>query len=468
MPTTILTDLLFDGERIQTGLRQLHVEGERIARIVMLEAPPAETPGADTIDARGDLVMPGLVNAHAHVVRGGAFEEQEPPLPLQAAHNFAHALAAGTTTIADLGCPPAMIRCFREATRGSSLAGPEVVAAGPVLTAPGGYPLDWMPQWVADLGAAVACDGEKGGEAAVQRVADAGMDVVKLAVMHRSYADKPLRAVDVPTASAVVKEAHKLGLRVVAHAHSNADYRVAIAAGVDALMQSSFEPLDDDLVSLVRDARVPVCPTLWVFDSICALDDGEPAWAHVAPHVGSTVMRSLRRFTAAYRASTVIPPGIAGGLAKSRVREAVETAAANLRLLADAGVPIVFGNDAAYGFSLVARPVDELSAMQRAGLSAAACLRAATLESSRVMALTDRGQIAAGLRADLIAVPARAADDVTAVGEPRWVMKAGRRVPGSASVAPLVKAYLRGFGAMARDYVRDRVGESCATKPRHR
>lgn len=451
MRTTILADHIFDGERIQTGLRQLLVEGERIMRIAMLDAPPPEEPGVDTIDARGDLVMPGLVNAHAHVVRGGAFEEQEPPLPLQAATNFAHALAAGTTTIADLGCPPAMIRSFREATRGTSLAGPEVVAAGPVLTAPGGYPLDWMPKWVAKLGAAVACDGPRGGEAAVQRVADAGMDVVKLAVMHRSYADRPLRAMDVPTASAVVAEAHNLGLRVLAHAHSNADYRVAIAAGVDALMHSSFEPLDDELVAAVRDARIPVCPTLWVFESICALDDGEPAWSHLAPHVGRTVMRSLRRFTAAYRASTVIPPGIAGGLAKSRAREAVETAAANLRLLADAGVPIVFGNDAAYGFSLVARPVDELSAMQRAGLSAVACLRAATREASRVVGLIDRGRIAAGLRADLVGVPARAAEDVSALAEVRWVMKAGRRVPGSASVSPLLKAYGRGFGAMARD-----------------
>ncbi|MCC7534848.1 MAG: amidohydrolase family protein [Deltaproteobacteria bacterium] len=446
MRRTLLADLVFDGTRLSRGLRRIAIEHGTVVAIDPLDGADALRDGAPSIDARGLLVVPGLVNAHVHVARGGAFEAQEPPLPLQAVRNLAGALSAGTTTIADLGCPPRMIGRLREATRAPSTAGPDIVAAGPVVTAPGGYPLDWMPAWVARLGAAIACGGEREAGRAIETIAEAGMDLVKLAIMHRGYHDRPLRALDVPTTAALVAHAHRSGLRIVAHAHSNDDYRVALAAGVDALMHSSFEPLDDELVGRVKDAGVPVCPTLWVFESICALDDGEPPWERYRAHVGRTVHRSLRRFAEAFRASTVVPDGPAAGLPKTRVREAIRTAAANLALLHDAGVPIVFGNDAAYGFSLVARPVDELAAMHRAGLSVEACLQAATRNASRALGLHDRGEIAVGKRADLVAFPARAEHDVHALGHPEWVMKAGRLVDGrDGSPIALALAYGRGL-----------------------
>ena len=62
-----------------------------------------------------------------------------------------------------------------------------------------------------------------------------------MAVMHRSYSDAPLTAISTETARAVV-EAHALG-RKVFHAHTTADYEVALSAGVDVLAHSSFEPL---------------------------------------------------------------------------------------------------------------------------------------------------------------------------------------------------------------------------------
>src|SRR5262249_25547073 len=165
----------------------------------------------------------------------------------------------------------------------------------------------------------------------VERIAAAGMDCVKIAVMHRSYAERPLPALDVPTAKAVVDEAHRVGLRVLAHAHGYDDYAVALAAGVDALMHSSFDPLDPEMVARVRDAGVPVVPTLWVFESACL--GAEQGWhtderlrRHVAPYVRA----SWSRYVEAYAASgDVVPPGIAGGLPKTRIPEAIRTAAAN-------------------------------------------------------------------------------------------------------------------------------------------
>ncbi len=128
----------------------------------------------------------------------------------------------------------------------------------------------------------------------------------------------------------------------------------------------------------------------------------------------------------------MVPPGIAGGLAKARAAEAVRVAAANLRLLRDAGVPIAFGNDANYGFALVARPADELGAMQRAGLSAAECLAAATSGAADLLGLGDRGRIREGARADLVVVDAEAARALRAVERVHAVVAAGRRVPVAA------------------------------------
>ncbi len=423
---TLRGDRVFDGTSFVSGDVELTIESGIIARMERVAADRPLPAGA--LDARGSLIMPGLVNAHVHIARGGVFEENERISPTQAVRNLRDSLAAGTTTVGDMACAPAVIDALRRRVTAHPVDGPQIRAAGPVLTAPGGYPLDWMPALFRRMGLALPCGDERAGALAVQRVASSGMDFVKLAIMHRSYSDRPLPAVSEPVARAVVDEAHRSGLRVLAHAHSVADYRVALAAGVDALMHSSFEPLDAETVARVRDAGIPVCPTLWVFESVCMgaemrLDADARYTRHVLPYI----QQSWRRFMDAYVASAdVVPPGIAGGVAKAQVRESVRNAAANLRLLREAGVPIAFGNDASYGFSLVARPVDELAAMQRAGMDAEACLRAATSESARLLGCTDRGVVRSGARADLLVVDARVRTDVAAIDSPRRVIAGGQ------------------------------------------
>jgi imidazolonepropionase-like amidohydrolase len=448
-------DLVFDGSRFVPGDVEIVLEGSAIARIERVAADRALPEGA--LDARGSLVMPGLVNAHVHIARGGVFEENERISPAQTVRNLRDALAAGTTTVGDMACAPAVIDALRRRVAAHPTAGPQIRAAGPIVTAPGGYPLDWMPKLFMRMGLALPCGDERAGASAAARVAAAGMDFVKLAVMHRSYADQPLPAISEPVARAVVDEAHRTGLRVLAHAHSVADYRVALGAGVDALMHSSFEPLDADTIARVRDAGIPVCPTLWVFESVCLgaemrFDREARYTRHVLPYI----QRSWRRFMDAFVASgDVVPPGLAGGIAKTRMVEAIRTAAANLVLLRDAGVPITFGNDASYGFSLVARPVDELGAMQRAGMDAEACLRAATSVSARLLGCNDRGVIEAGARADLLVVDARVRDDVTALDPPREVITGGERLglaPASGFATGL--AFLAGVARTAAGALR--------------
>src|SRR5580704_8597566 len=118
----VRTDLLFDGERFVDGDVELTVEHGVIARV---EPVAADRPMAhDGVDARGSVVMPGLVNAHVHIARGGVFEPNERISPSQAVHNLRDALAAGTTTVGDMACAPAVIAALRRRVAGHPSAGP--------------------------------------------------------------------------------------------------------------------------------------------------------------------------------------------------------------------------------------------------------------------------------------------------------------------------------------------------------
>lgn len=424
MPT-LVTDRLFDGESLRDGTWRIETEGAEIARLARHDGAVG-----DAIDARGATVIPGLINTHVHIARGGMFEPNEPLSIGQMVRNLHDTLGSGVTTVGDMGCAAGLASALRARTHSDPVVGPSMRMAGPLITAPRGYPLDWMPALFAKLGVAFGCETERQACDAVERIARAGMDHVKLAIMHQSYAEQPLPAIREPVARAAVEEAHRNGLRAYAHAHSVVDYRVALAAGVDALMHSSFLPLDADTVSMVRDAGIPVCPTLWVFDSVCL--GVEERWHQDSQRtrgVAPRIVRSWKRFAEAWAESgDVVPPGIAGGLPKARAVEGARVAAANLRLLRDAGVPIAFGTDAAYGYCAHGRPADEIGAMHRAGMDQLACLRAATSDAADLLGLADRGRVREGLRADLVVVDGDPLRDIGALGCVRDVIAGGQRV----------------------------------------
>jgi hypothetical protein len=209
----------------------------------------------------------------------------------------------------------------------------------------------------------------------------------------------------------------------------------------------------------VRDAGVAVCATLWVFHSACL--GAEERWdrdADRALRVAGPVRRSWRRFAEAYAESgDVLPPGIAGGLEKTLAREGVRNAAANLKLLASAGVPVAHGSDGPYGFSVLGCPLDELRTLRDAALDTTACLRAATSEAAALLGTKDRGRIEPGLRADLIVLDGDPRRDFDAIGRVRQVLRGGVRVdPGLRAKARLGATILSGLARTAASALRAR------------
>ncbi len=211
--------------------------------------------------------------------------------------------------------------------------------------------------------------------------------------------------VELPVAvlRAAVEAARANGLAVTAHCHARAAIEVALEAGVDMIEHASFvEP--DGRVSMAGDLVVRLRA------------------AGVA--VGPTVVGALRT-AARYRS--------AGRMADPDDRATIERLEARQRIagaLAEAGVTILAGTDAGVTDTPSDLLVDELEAYRAVGFTAAAALRAATMDAAEGLRLERTGQVRVGWAADLVVLAADPLEDLAALRTPLAVIQAGRVVAG--------------------------------------
>jgi imidazolonepropionase-like amidohydrolase len=178
----------------------------------------------------GTWVGPGIVDAHVHLAFGGPAE----------------ALAGGVVAVRDLGAPPEQAAAWRDPN-----GAPVVAVAGPLLTAPGGYP---SRSWGADGFAAFVAtpDGAR------RMVAALDVDIVKVALEPSGGQPVP----DVEVVRAIVEAAHDSSRYVTAHALSEAMVLRALDAGVDELCHTPVERLSERTVERVAASGVPVVSTI--------------------------------------------------------------------------------------------------------------------------------------------------------------------------------------------------------------
>jgi imidazolonepropionase-like amidohydrolase len=231
MPAEMLFEdvLVFDGERFMDGPRWVLVVDGRIAAI---ERTPIPRPAEER--RTGGALLPGFVDAHVHL----SFFDAE------------SVMAGGVTAVLDLGEP--------EAYAFSPHAPLHFRAAGPLITAPGGYP---TRSWGAN-GYGLEVAGPADASEAVARLVGRGAAMIKVAI---EPAAGPV--LDLETIRAVTDAAHVRGLKVAAHALGATAVRLALETGVDVLAHTPVESLSEPLVEALGSAGVAVVSTVRAFGS---------------------------------------------------------------------------------------------------------------------------------------------------------------------------------------------------------
>lgn len=366
------------------------------------EARVEPPPGA--IDLAGRTLLPGLIDAHVHlssdVSRSPGFG---PPPPLKGeaprarelgyfvlASSARAFLQAGITGVRDVGCFDDEGIVLRDAVELGLLDGPRILCCGRIIsaTSPGGRIFGTMY---------TEADGPWEMRAAVRGELSRGADFVKLmATGARSVAreDPEPAQMTREEIAAIVDEAHRMGLRVAAHAEGLDGARLAIEEGVDTVEHGLSLHRDPELLAQMAERGIVLVPTLTTFHDLA------------------------ERFSDAFVPALVEQ-------AKRQQEEAYRTLVA----AQEAGVILAMGFDSGPpGANAL-----ELVRMAEGGLGAAAAIRAATGGSALALGLADAGTVEPGKLADLLVVDGDPLADVRVLTDPDrvWlVLKAGRPVAG--------------------------------------
>jgi imidazolonepropionase-like amidohydrolase len=361
--------------------------------------------GARLVDLRQHFVLPGLIDSHVHLtsdlggIAGQLASVQRSPADnaLEAAVNARKTLAAGFTTVRNLGDGDGEIRALRDAIDAGKLPGPRILTANTSISATAGHG-DPTLGFRADLHGALdtagnTCDSAEGCRRAVRRQIAQGADVIKLlitgGVNSRIGAGLGAQMFE-DEARAVVETAHMYGKKVAVHAHGADGINLALRLGVDSIEHGTL--LDAEGIRLFRDRGAYYVPTL------------------------STVNGYKERLAANPDAYT--------GEVLEKIQWRIGITGKSLEQAMPAGVKIAFGTDA--GVSLHGRNADEFELMVRHGMTPSQAIVAATRNAADLLGLGDRiGSLEPGKQADLIAVRGNPLEDVAVLKQVDVVMKGG-------------------------------------------
>ena len=404
----------FGGPPIQDSV--VLIEGDRITAVGR-QGEIAVPAGAEVISTEGMDVLPGLWDAHVHtmIVGHSDYAHWDATYPDRLRDEIMPAAAeqllmAGVTSARDLGAPLDDILAVRDAINAGTLPGPTLYVSGPFIQhAP--YPGTEAFRW--------GVDGADDARAKVRRLAEAGVDLVKLIDQDQMTMDE---------VHAVVDEAHRNGLPVVAHAHRAEEIRRGIAAGVDCFEHTGLGTAPEypqDVYDLIKGRAnslywTPTVAPLLLYeetrDNPERLDD--PRWKVGLPDdVVADVEQSLVHWDRLgyYQIIPQRSPTVARKFQQLRDSGVV------MLIGTDSGVPGVFHSDSTW------RELDTW--VERFGVAPMEAIRAATYWPATQMGVIDQvGTISEGKKADVIAVRGDVLRHIDRLSDVDLVIKNGERV----------------------------------------
>lgn len=377
------------------------------------EVPPED---ARVLDLEGRTLLPGLCNIHVHV-QARALEARhgaEAILPGTGAHfvqaGLREALAMGVTTVRNVGGQGREPQEARQAMRYGAFRGPRLLTCGLIIsaTAPGGRFYGAMYR---------EADGPDEIRKAVREQLRAGADFIKVmttgARSNELEDPEPLQLTD-PELAALVEEAHRMGVRVAAHAEGLAGTAAAIDHGIDTIEHGMYLHRRPDLLERMAAHGQVLVPTLGGYYWMAGIDEAiDPALATPAPDM--------------------VPELVA--LAHHNLAEGT----LSMRAARAHGVKIALGSDRE---GLRARDTAlELVRMVQHGLTADEALRAATSVAAQALGLDEHiGTVTPGKLADLLVVDGDLleAPQLLLDRERIWlVLQLGAPVAGASLTSPM-------------------------------
>ena len=358
---------VFDGSTLLQGAHNVGIAGDRIRSV-----SPSPILGGRQIDARGRFLMPGLIDCHVHLLNMWTAKDETTmagDIATELPERLNDFLAAGVTTVKSVGDSEDDILHVRTKLASGELAGPRLLAAGPVFCAPGSHPATTVcagNPWIRAR-TCIETDSPERARDAVRRLAGKKVDAIKVVhqggCKHGSPYFFKLEAMklnlqilklDKTVLEAIIDETHRHGLKVTVHT-VDADAAVeALEAGADGLEHGVVEDRlkDNQVVELLLRNRASYVPTLCLIRL-----EQKPA----------------------------------------------EVRYANLKQVADAGVRVALGTDSFCGFGKFGdNTIEEAERSVEAGIEAPLVLKMATRDAAEHLGLDDLGVIAPGKLADLL------------------------------------------------------------------
>jgi imidazolonepropionase-like amidohydrolase len=394
------------------------IEGETIVKVGTVETTPIPK-NAEIISTEGMSVLPGLWDMHVHLMITGHSDYtywDKTYLPIfekvimpASAHQL---LLAGVTSARDLGGPLEASLAVRDAINKGSLPGPTMYMSGPFIQKEP-YPGTEAFRWgVTD---------QKDARAKVRKLAKAGVDCIKLIDQDQMTFEE---------IQAVVDEAHKHNLKVVAHAHRPEEIRLGLKAGVDNFEHtglSSAPAFPEDVMESIKErtAQMNRGPLYWtptievLFNHDYVIENPESldneSWHLDLP---DEIIQDIKK--------SIAKPGELPYFQLTSIRK--PTLKTKFNQLKEAGVVMMIGTDSGVPMKFHSQSTwNELDIWVRElGISPLEAIKSATYWPSKFMGVEDQvGTVSEGKQADIIAVKGDVLRYISLLQKVDFVMKKG-------------------------------------------